>query len=1050
MLRGIVRSSLQFRYLVLVIAVALVALGVGQLRKMPVDVLPEFSPPFVEIQTEALGLSAAEVEQMITVPMEQDLLAGVAWLDVIRSRSVPGLSSVVVYFEPGTDLFKARQMVSERLSQAAVGLPHVSKPPTMIQPTSSASRFMIVGMSSQDRSLVEMSVLARWVIGPRLLGVPGVSNVAIWGNRDRQLQVLVDPNKLRAKEVSLAQIIETTGNALWVSPLTYLEASTPGTGGFIDTPNQRLEVWHQLPISSPEDLAQVAVEEAAGLRLGDVATVVEDHQPLIGDSVVNDRPGLMLVVEKLPGMNTVDVTRGVEDALGSLALGMKGIEFDTSLYRPANYIDAAAGNLAQSLLFAAILLVLALFAVLRSWRVMLVSIIVIPLSLMVALLVLNLTGSTLNAMVLAGLAVAVGVVIDDAVVDPDHVARRLKKHRESGSDKSPAEVVLDGATRVRSIMVIAALITLLAAVPVLFLDEVTGAMLRPLATSYMVAVLASMAVALLVTPALSRLLLSNAPGEDDRSPIVRWLQRGYERVPSRVAQFANVSYPAIAVVVVAGLVSGPLFWQTTTLPSLKEPYLTVRWEAAAGTSHPEMSRILARAGQEIRGLPGVTNVGTHVGRAVYGDQVTGVSTAELWVSIDPAANYNATVAAVEETATGYVGFGHEVRTYLQQTLDEPLYGPGDVSGNSLAVRVFGEDLGVLRGEAEKVRQAISGIAGVVDPRVMLPVEEPTFEIQVDLGAAQTHGIKPGDVRRAAATLLSGLQVGALFEEQKVFDVVVWGVPEIRRSLTDVRELLIETPAGDYVQLGDVADVRVTSAPTVIHREAVSPYLDVAFAAEGRSADAVVADVQSAVRGVPFELEYHAQVVSGFAERQAVEQRVWIAAIAALLGIFLLLQAAFRSWRLAVAALLTLPLALVGGVAAAFLTGGGAVSLAALFGLLTVLGIAARNQIMLVNHFQRLEEKEGVPFGLELIQRGVRERIAPITATTLATALVFLPFAIFGSIPGQEVLHPMSIVVLGGLVTSTVLNLLVVPMLYLRFGTNPEPEMEFMPEPVMAS
>ena len=310
MMRSIVQSSLQFRYLVVVIAGVLMLVGLNRLREMPVDVLPEFSPPFVEIQTEALGLSAEEVEQMITVPMEQDLLAGVAWLDVIRSESVPGVSSVLIYFEPGTDLYRARQMVSERLAQAAVGIPHVSKPPAMIQPTSSASRFMVIGLSSEELSLVEMSVLARWTIAPRLLGVPGVANVAIWGNRDRQLQVLVDPEHLAAQGVSLEQVINTTGNALWVSSLSFLEASSPGTGGFIDTPNQRLGIWHVLPISSPEELAQVPVDDADGLVLSDVATVVEDHQPLIGDAVVNDAPNLMLVIEKLPGTNTLQVTRG--------------------------------------------------------------------------------------------------------------------------------------------------------------------------------------------------------------------------------------------------------------------------------------------------------------------------------------------------------------------------------------------------------------------------------------------------------------------------------------------------------------------------------------------------------------------------------------------------------------------------------------------------------------------------------------------------------------------------------------------------------------------
>lgn len=385
-MRSIVRASLQFRYLVLIVAGVMMLSGILQLRNMPVDVLPEFSPPFVEIQTEALGLSAEEVEQMITVPMEQDLLAGVAWLDVIRSESVPGLSSVLVYFEPGTDLYRARQMVSERLAQAAVGIPHVSKPPAMIQPTSSASRFMIVGLSSSKLSLIDMGVLARWTIGPRLLAVPGVANVAIWGSRDRQLQVLVDPEKLLAQEVSLGQIIETTGNALWVSSLSFLEASSPGTGGFIDTPNQRLGIWHVLPISSPEDLAKVPVD-GTSLTLADVSTIVEDHQPLIGDAVVNDGSNLLLVIEKLPGTNTLDVTKGVESALAALKPGFAEIEFDATIFRPASFIEMAIANITRSMVVGALLAILALGILFYGLRTALISFLAIPVSLIAALYV---------------------------------------------------------------------------------------------------------------------------------------------------------------------------------------------------------------------------------------------------------------------------------------------------------------------------------------------------------------------------------------------------------------------------------------------------------------------------------------------------------------------------------------------------------------------------------------------------------------------------------------------------------------------------------------
>jgi len=1044
MMRAIVGSSLKFQFLVVTIAAVVMAVGVVQLGSMPVDVLPEFSPPYVEIQTEALGLSAEEVEQMITVPMEQDLLAGVAWTDVIRSESVPGLSSVVVLFEPGTDIFRARQMVAERLSQAAVGLPHVSKPPTMIQPLSSSSRFMIVGLSSKDLSLIEMSVLARWVIAPRLLGVPGVANVATWGNRDRQLQVLVDPERLRAQGVSLQQIIETTGNALWVSSLSYLEASSPGTGGFIDTPNQRLGVWHVLPISSPEDLAQVPVDGTKSLLLRDVAELVEDHQPLIGDAIINDGPNLLLVVEKLPGVNTLEVTRGVEAALDALQPGMVGIEFDASLFRPATFIEMAIANLARSLVIGAVLVVLILGAFFYGWRTAVISLVAIPLSLVAALLVLYLRGETLNAMVLAGLVLALGIVVDDAVVDVDNIVRRLRQPRQDGTSGKPAAtIILEAAAEMRNALLFATLIIALAVLPVFFMDGESGALFQPLAVSYALAVLASMLVALTVTPALSLVLLSNmssmstAPAQRRESPLILWLQGGYDRALSRIIQTPRLAYAAVAVLVVAGLAVLPFLGPKQLLPAFKEPYVLIQLDGAPGTSGTAMDRIVARASSELRSIPGVQNVGAHVGRAVFGDQVVGINSAQLWVKVDPTANYDATVAAIQETVDGYAGMDREVRTYLQQTLSPP----PTTASDGLTVRVFGEDLDVLRVEAEKVRQALAGISGVVDSQVKLPIDEPTLEIEVNLAAAQTHGIKPGDVRRAAAVLLSGLQVGALFEEQKVFDVVVWSTPETRQSLTDVRELLIETPGG-YVRLGDVADVRIVAAPTVIRREAISPYLDVAYNVQGRDARAVARDVETALQNFAFPLEYHAVVLSEYAARQAAQQRILLAALVAVIGIFLLLQASSDSWRLAVATFVTLPSALVGGALAA-LAGGGALSLAALLGLLAVLGIAARNGVLLISHCRRLEQ-EGQAFGPELVLRAARERMAPMVMTALTTGLALLPLVLFGDIPGHEMVRPMVIVILGGLVTSTLVNLFVMPSLYLRFGTRPQPETVSLP------
>ena len=1048
MMRSIVGSSLKFRLLVVALAAATLFLGITQLRTMPMDTLPEFTQPYVEIQTEALGLSADEVEQLITVPLEADLLNGVAWLETIRSESVPGLSSIVMVFQPGTDLLRARQLVAERLTQAHA-LPNVSKPPAMLQPLSSSSRVMMIGLSSKDLTLIEQSVLTRWTIRPRLMGVPGVANVAIWGQRERQLQVQVDPDRLRAHKVSLLEVIKTTGNALWVSPLSFLDASTPGTGGFIDTPNQRLGVRHVLPITTPADLARVTIEKeqpgGPALRLGDVADVVEDHQPLIGDASVNDGPGLMLVVEKFPEANTLEVTRGVEAALESLEPGLSGMEIDSSIFRPASFIETAMDNLVLALLLGLALLLLVLAAFLFNWRTALISLVAILVSLAAAGLVLHLRGATLNAMVLAGLVLAVAIVVDDAIVDVEHIARRLREQRREDADRPTVAVILEASLEVRGALLYATLIILLAVLPVLFLGGLSGAFLKPLALSYGLAVLASMVVALTVTPALSVLLLPR-PGRPGRgeSPLAGRLLGGYHSALARAVAAPRAVFLAAGVIVLVGLAVLPLLSRPqSTLPSFKERDLLIRWDGTPGTSGPEMTRIVAQASRELRSLPGVRNVGGHVGRAVMSDQVVGINSGELWVSVDPKADYDKTVASIQEVVDGYPGLERNVLTYLKDRTGGTLPVAGEAltqaGGDAIVVRVYGQEQEVLRGKADEVRQALARVDGVVDPKVELQVEEPTLEVEVDLDAAQRYGIKPGDVRRAAATMLSGIAVGSLFEEQKVFDVQVWSTPETRHSLTSVRELLIDTPGGGRVRLGDVAEVRVAAAPNVIKREAVSRRIDVGASVQGRDLGAVVADVERTLQGIRFPLEYHAELLGDSADRQAARQRVvWYAAAAAI-GIFLLLQAAFGSWRLATAVFLTLPVALAGGVLAA-LAGGGLMSLGAVTGFFAVLGIAARNGILLVSRYRQLEGDEGEPFGPGLVLRGARERLVPILAAALAAALALVPLVVLGDDPGREIVRPMAVVVLGGLVTSTLLSLFIVPTLYLRLGSRrPGPE-----------
>ena len=1033
MMRWIVGSSLKLRFLVVLVAVALLLLGFVQLRGMPVETLPEFNPPMVEIQTEALGLSAAEVEQLVTVPLEQDLLNGVAWLDRIRSESVPGLSRIELIFQPGTDVLKARQLVQERLIQAPGGIPNVSKAPVVLQPLSSTSRVIMIGLSSKNLSLIDMSVLARWKIRPRLMGVSGVANVAIWGQQERQLQVQVNPERLRERGVTLDQVVQTTANALWVSPLSFTEASTPGTGGFIDTSNQRLGIQHILPIMTAKDLAQVAVEDTGGrvLRLADVSRVVEDNQPLIGAAVAGGGPSLMLVVEKFPGANTLEVTRQVEAALDEMRPGLAGITIDTGVYRPASFLEAATHQLAVALLVGLILMVALLGGAYLSWRVALISLITIPLSLLTAALVLYHRGATINSMVLAGLVIALGVVVDDTIVEVDNLRRRLGQSRQLGEadNESTVAAIVRASLEVRGPMLYATLMVAVATVPVFFLQGVTGSFVRPLGVSYLLAVLASMAVALTVTPALALLLLARAPLARRQPPLLRWLQRGCAAALTRLIFRPRLAYVAIGVIALAGLAVLPQLGGRPMLPAAQDRDLLIHWDAAPGMSRPEMDRITGRAALELRSVPGVRDVGAHLGRAVTSDQVVNVNSGELWVSIDPRADLPRTVAAVSRVLNGYPGLAHSLATYpeerirrLQSGEDEPV-----------VVRVYGENLQVLQAKAQEVARAIAGVRGVVAPHVNAQSTEPTVEIETNLAAAQRHRIKPGDVRRAAATLLSGITVGNLFEEQKVFDVVVWGEPSVRHSLTSIQDMLIDTPAGGRVRLGDVATVRIRPNPTAIRHDAVSRYVDVVAGIHGRSLGAVTHDVEQRVRDIQFPLEHHAEVLRASAERHEARLQVLSIAVAAAVGILLLLQAAFGSWRLATLVFLTLPLALVGGgLAALAFTRGGMTSLGSIAGFLAVLAIALRNGVLLIRQYQDLEQG-GEEFGAGLVLRGAEQRAAPVALTALTVALGLLPLLWFGGIGGLDVVRPLAAVLLGGLVTSTAVGLVVLPFLYLQFA-----------------
>src|SRR3954449_9167932 len=754
-MRWIVASSLKFRYLVVALAAALVFFGTAEIRDQKVDVFPEFAPTMVTIQTACLGLSASEVEELVSVPLE-DALNGIPGVETIRSSSVPQLNNIEMRFKRGTDLFKARQLVSERMQTVIPPLPTWAAPPFLMPPVSSTSRIMKIGLSSKSMGLMDLSMTAYWKIRARLLRVPGVANVAMWGERLKQVQVDVDPRRLSRNRVTVDRVMQTTANALDSGILFFSNAHVIGTDGWLETANQRLPVRHVQPIRSPEALAQIPLARRDGrtLRIGDVANVTYGAQPLIGDAVVNNGPGLLLVVEKFQGANTIAVTKGVEDALRSLKPGLPNVQVDSEIFRPAGFIEIAIHNLRVALLIGCLLVIAILIAFLYEWRAAFISLIAIPLSLVAALVVLDLQGVEINTMILAGLVVSVGVVVDDAIIDMENIVRRLRLRRAQGLDTPLFKVVLEASLEVRTAIFYATLINVVAVLPVILMGGLSGAFFRPLALSYALAVLVSMVVALTVTPALSLILMSRRPLRPADAGLVRGLKRAYGAALAFVIRIPLIPLAIVAVVLLAGIVVAPKLEQSL-FPSFKERDFLAHWITTPGTSVKEERRIVTRAQKELREIPGVRGVGTHIGQSFLGEEIVGQNFGEHWISIDPKADYDKTIARIREVVVANPGLFRNVQTYMRERIEEVLT---EGSGEPVVVRIFGPGLGGLRSTAADVQKALSKVKGLTELQTGLQAEVPQIDVTVRVPVARRCGVKPGDVRRAAAALLASEEV----------------------------------------------------------------------------------------------------------------------------------------------------------------------------------------------------------------------------------------------------------------------------------------------------
>ncbi|MGI9086077.1 MAG: efflux RND transporter permease subunit [Aeromicrobium sp.] len=1028
-MRWIVSRSLHFRWIVIFLAGTFMAFALSEIPESKVDVFPEFAPPQVEIQTIALGNSTSEVESLVTVPIEE-ALNGLPGLAEMRSKSVAQLSSIRLIFEKGTDEALARQLVQERVAQVLPNIPTWASPPWMMPALSATSRIMKIGLTSDQLDLIELSSISYWKIRQHLLRVPGVAGVDIYGERLKQRHVQVDPDLLAKYEIPIDEVMEAGSEALDAGVLQYAKSFTVGQGGFVETATQRLNIENVQPITDPEDLAQVPVAKRDGkvLRMADIGDVKQDSQQLWGEAVINDGDGLMLIVQKYRGANTKEVTEGVEETMTEMAPGLPAIEYDTTIFRPATFIEESINNLTIALLLGILLVIVIISAFLYTVRTAFISLISIPLSLLAAFLVLDVRDVTINVMVLAGLVVAIGVVVDDAIIDVENIVRRLRQSRAEGSSKSTVRIVLEASVEIRSAITYATIINVVAIVPVLFLEGLSGSFFQPLVLSYGLAVLISMVVAMTVTPALCLALLHGGSLREKESPVLRVLKRAYGKVLGGVLRRPAPAMIVTAVIIAIGV---PAYASTGTqlLPNFKERDFLMHWLTEPSTSITEEKRISVDACRKLQEIPGVRNCGSHIGQALLSDEVYGAYFGENWISVSKDVDYDETLEKVTNVVDSYPGMQRDVQTYLRERVKEVLTG----SSGAVVVRIFGPEPRELARLADETVKVIGDTPDLTETAADLQKELPQIEIELDLDKAREFDLKPGDIRRQTSVYIAGEEVSDIFAGGRAYDVHIWSLPESRHSFQDIRDLPIDTPAGKKVKLASVADVRFASSPNAILRDDQSRRIDVeSNIVEGGDLGAAVAEVERRVAAMDLPADYSVKVLGESSELENSQNTLALYGLAALAAIFLLLHAAFGSLRLAGLAFLLLPVSLVGGVLAVFL-GGGIMSLGSLIGFLTVFGIAARNGILMINHFQHLEKEEGMAFGPALVMRGASERLAPILMTALATGLAIVPLAAAGSIPGHEIEHPMALVILGGLFTATLLNLFIIPSLYLKFA-----------------
>lgn len=1035
MMAALVRFSIRFSGVIIGLATLVVLYGLYTLTRSNLDVFPEFSPTQIIIQTESPGLSAELVESLVTQSIETSI-AGTVGIKSMRSQSIPGLSIVTIIFDESTDIYRNRQVIAERLATLNNKLP-LGITPNITPLTSSASTVLGFGLTSETRSLTEIRTLVDWTIVPHLLAIPGVADVNVFGGKVRQFQVQVDPEKMIRYGVSLTQVEEAVKKATGVRG-----------NGFIENKNQRIVINTEGQAASPEKLAQATLLHKSGqtIRLGDIGKVIEGAAPSISAAAINEETGVYLSVQGQLGANTHGVTLAIEKALQELkpSLLKEHVTLHEGLFRPANFIEVAIKGVRTDILIGSILVISILFLFLFNVRTAFISATAIPLSLLTAIVVMSYFNVGLNIMVLGGLAIALGEVVDDAIIDTENIFRRLRENRLLAVPLATHRVVFNASMEVRSSVLYATIIVALVFMPLLTLGGVAGKLFAPLGFAYIAAILASLLVALTLTPALCYLLLGNAKLETEDPPMIRIIKKWYIGMLHKVERHYKPIIVTSLMLITIGLGTLPLF-KNQFIPALHEGHYIMHMTAVPGTSEQESLRIGKKVSALIRNIKGVKSVTQWVGRAPNGADSFGTHYSEFEIEIGAISgeeqrrilNDIREELAGEEVDSdgdgvaeaGFIGVNFAINTFLTERIEETISG----YAASTVINIYGQDLDALDRDANTVASIVSGIQGATDVLVQSPPGTPQLVMRLRPEKLAQLGLQPTEVLDNIRAAYEGIPITQVYRGNRVIGVTVLLDSEARDDIQEAGNLPLFSPEGKLVRLRDVADIVQESGRSKILHAGAKRIQTVTANVVGRDIDAFTKELKKTLKSEltlsqGAYLEFTGEAEANAASREALILQSLLAGV----SVFLMLYIAFGRLRNLLLTFANLPFALIGGVLAVMFTGGW-ISLGSLVGFVTLFGITLRNSIMMVSHYQHLVDKENCIWGLETCIRGASERLPSILMTALVTALGLLPLAAGSGEPGREIEGPMATIIVGGLVTSTILNLLILPTIMLHFG-----------------